>query len=141
MRRGAAAARCRPATPLLALHAVPAARGHGRATARRYGRWRRAPCPARLVRPRRRGRAHDGAFARAAAAPAAAANPEDIELDDAEDAEEEGGEGGAADKAPDIQLEEKAVPVRSPPARARPHGVQKRWSLWRAARRDRRPLF
>jgi len=66
-----------------------------------------------------------------------AANPEDIELDDAEDAEEEGGEGAAADKAPDIQLEEKAVPVQPRPARA--PGARHAAEMILVTRRSARP--
>lgn len=43
--------------------------------------------------------------------PAMAANPEDIELGDADELDE-GGEGDAGEPAADIQLQEKAVPVR-----------------------------
>ena len=47
----------------------------------------------------------------ATARPAMAANPEDIELGDAEEVDEDG-EGDAGEPAADIQLQEKAVPVR-----------------------------
>lgn len=55
-----------------------------------------------------------------------AANPEDIELGDAEEVGEDG-EGDAGEPAADIQLEEKAVPVRpdlSPTSCLNGYGVQ-----------------
>ena len=54
-----------------------------------------------------------------------AANPEDIELGDAEEVDEDG-EGDGGEPAADIQLQEKAVPVRpdlSPTSCLKRYGV------------------